>query len=254
MNPVPWTHSGPPFAVAFLSSLVEFVEALTIVLAAGIVRGWGASLCGAAAAAAVLVLLTMVLGPSVERIHLDGFQLVVGILLLLFGMRWARKAILRSAGVLELHDEAEAYTKEQQSLSSVVQRGGAIDWAGFSTSFQGVFVEGLEVVFIVVALGGADHNFAPAALGAAAAAGLVLIVGILVHRPLTRVPENTLKFLVAVMLSSFGTFWIGEGLHIAWPAGDWALLALIVAYSVVFGVCVRWAKSRLAATVTHPAH
>lgn len=250
MNALPWAHSGPAFAAAFLSSLVEFVEALTIVLAAGVIRGWTSSLFGAAVAAAVLAILTFVLGPTVQHIELHSFQLIVGILLLLFGMRWARKAILRSAGVLELHDEADAFTREQQSLAGAAQSPGAIDWAGFSTAFQGVFLEGLEVVFIVVAIGGADHNLAAAALGAAVAAGAVLIVGLIVHRPLTQIPENTLKYLVAVMLSSFGTFWVGEGLHIAWPGGDWALIAMIVAYFVVFGLGVHWLKSCLAAALT----
>jgi Ca2+/H+ antiporter, TMEM165/GDT1 family len=242
MNELPWAHSGPAIAAAFLSSLVEFVEALTIVLAAGVTRGWRSALLGTAAAAALLAVLTLVLGPAVQRVELESFQLAVGILLLLFGMRWARKAILRSAGVLKLHDEAEAFSKEERTLSLITRGGGTIDWAGFSTAFQGVFLEGLEVVFIVVAIGGADHNFAAAGVGAAAAAVLVVLGGLIVHRPLTQVPENTLKYLVAVMLSTFGTFWVGEGLRLEWPGGDWALVGLMVAYFVAFTIAVQWAK------------
>lgn len=242
VNEISWAHSGPAIAAAFLSSLVEFVEALTIVLAAGVTRGWRSSLLGAAAAAVTLAMLTLVLGPAVQRVDLESFQLVVGILLLLFGMRWARKAILRSAGVLALHDEAAAFSKEERVLATMTRAGGTIDWAGFSTAFQGVFVEGIEVVFIVIAIGGADHNLAAAGLGALVAALLVILVGVLVHRPMTQVPENTLKYLVAVMLSTFGTFWVGEGLRLEWPDGDWALIALIVAYFVAFGIAVQWAK------------
>jgi len=243
MNELPWAHSGPAFAAAFLSSLVEFVEALTIVLAAGVTRGWRSPLLGAGAAASILAVLTLVLGPAVQRVELASFQLVVGFLLLLFGMRWARKAILRSAGVLKLHDEAETFSKEERALASITRRGGTIDWAGFGTAFQGVFVEGLEVVFIVIAIGGADHNLAEAGLGATVAALLVILVGLLVRRPLTQVPENTLKYLVAVMLSTFGTFWVGEGLRLEWPGGDWALIGLMVAYFVAFWIAVQWAQS-----------
>jgi Ca2+/H+ antiporter, TMEM165/GDT1 family len=242
MSQISWAHSGPAIAAAFLSSLVEFVEALTIVLAAGVTRGWRSSLIGTGAAVSVLAVLTLVLGPAVEGVALESFQLVVGILLLLFGMRWARKAILRSAGALELHDEAEAFRKEERTLESITRGTGTIDWVGFSTAFQGVFVEGVEVVFIVVAIGGADHNLAAASLGAAAAALLVALVGVLLHRPLTQVPENTLKYLVAIMLSTFGTFWVGEGLRLEWPGGDWALIGLLVAYFVTFGIAVQWAK------------
>lgn len=244
MNGLHWAHSGTTIAAAFLSSLVEFVEALTIVIAAGVTRGWRSSLLGTVAAIAVLAGLTLALGPSVERVEIASIQLVIGILLLLFGMRWARKAILRSAGVLELHDEAAAFGKEQENLRSRVPRRRALDPVGLGTAFQGVLLEGLEVVFIVVAIGGIDHNFAPAALGALAAAALVIPMGLIVHRPLTRVPENTLKYAVSVMLCSFGTFWVGEGLGIEWPDRDWALLGLIVAYFIVFRVAVQVAVRR----------
>lgn len=252
MNELHWAHGGTAVAAAFLSSLVEFVEALTIVVAAGVTRGWRSSLLGAVCAAVVLTVLTLALGPAVESIELAGVQLAVGVLLLLFGMRWARKAILRSAGVLELHDESAAFGKEQQTLKSIERRDGALDWAGFGAAFQGVFVEGLEVVFIVVAVGSADHNLVAAGLGAAAAAVVVIAVGLVVHRPLTRVPENTLKYLVSVMLSSFGTFWVGEGLGIEWPDRDWALLGLTAAYFVVFRIAVRVARHRARAERVQP--
>lgn len=240
-----WMHGGPAVVAAFLSSLVELIEALTIVLAAGITRGWRSALLGALAAAIVLMVLIGVLGPAVESIELQGLQLGIGLLLLLFGMRWARKAILRSAGLVALHDEAAEFAREERMLRQRARTtGAALDWAGFGTSFQGVFVEGIEVVFIVIAVGGAAHNVAAAAAGAGTAAALVVALGLVVHRPLTRIPENTLKLLVAVMISSFGTFWIGEGLGLRWLGGEWALLLLTAAYLAAFGLAVQWARRR----------
>lgn len=242
-----WIHGGPAVAAAFLSSLVELVEALTIVLAAGITRGWRSALLGAFAACLTLAALIVVLGPAVQSIQLQGVQLVIGLLLLLFGMRWGRKAILRSAGVVALHDEAALFARQERTLRERAPAAGALDWVGFGTSFQGVFVEGIEIVFIVIAVGGAAHNVAAAGAGAAAAAVLVVALGLIVHRPLTRVPENTLKFLVAVMICSFGTFWIGEGLAIRWPGREWALLLLTVGYLGAFALAVSWARRRHAA-------
>jgi Ca2+/H+ antiporter, TMEM165/GDT1 family len=244
-----WIQGGPAFAAAFLSCLVELVEALTIVLAAGITRGWRSALLGALAAAGALAALIVVLGPAVQRIELKGLQLAIGVLLLLFGMRWARKAILRSAGLVALHDEAAEFAKEERILGQLARSRGTLDWAGFGASFQGVLVEGLEVVFIVIAVGGAARSLAAAAAGATAAAVLVLALGLVVHRPLTRVPENALKFLVSVMISSFGTFWIGEGISLRWPGGEWALLLLMLAYLAVFGLAVQWARRRSALAV-----
>lgn len=249
-----WIYGGPAVAAAFLSSGVELVEALTIVLAAGVTRGWRSALLGALSAALVLAALIGVLGPAVQRIQLQGFQVVIGLLLLLFGMRWGRKAILRSAGLIALHDEAAEFAKEERALGQRARGRGVLDWAGFGTAFQGVFVEGVEVVFIVIAVGGAAHNLAAAAAGAAAAAVLVLALGLLAHRPLTRVPENTLKFLVAVMLASFGTFWIGEGLSLRWPGGEWALLLLTLGYLAVFGLAAQWARRRSASAPPRVLH
>ena len=248
-----FTPAGATILAAFLASLVEFVEALTIVLAAGVTRGWRSSLMGTAAAAILLAVLTAALGPAIERIPLERFQLFIGVLLLLFGMRWARKAILRSAGVLKLHDEAEAFVKKEAELRKLSRTSRTIDWAGFGTAFQGVFIEGVEVVFIVIAVGGGSHNLMAASAGAGAAAVLVIALGLVIHRPLTRAPENTLKYLVAVMLSSFGTFWVGEGLQVEWPGGDWALLLLIAAYLAVFAVSVQWARRRAALPVAQLA-
>ena len=253
MNELDWAHGGTATLAAFASSLVEFVEALTIVIAAGVTRGWRSSLLGTVAAALVLAVLTLALGPAVQRIDLASVQLVIGVLLLLFGMRWARKAILRAAGLLERHDEAEAFDQAQEMLRSSAPRGRTLDRAGFIAAFQGVLLEGLEVVFIVIAIGGTDHNFTAAALGAVAAAAVVFVAGLILHRPLTRLPENTLKYAVAVMLSSFGTFWVGEGLGIEWPDRDWALLGLIVAYFIAFSVAVRVAV-RQAGALRQPAH
>jgi uncharacterized membrane protein len=241
-----WIQSGPAIVAAFLSCLVELVEALTIVLAAGVTRGWRSALLGALSATIVLAALIVVLGPAVQRIEVQGVQLVIGVLLLLFGMRWARKAILRSVGLVALHDEAAEFAKEERILRQLAHRPGAVDWAGFGASFQGVFVEGIEVVFIVIAVGGAAQNLAAATAGAAAAMVLVVALGLIVHRPLTRVPENTLKFLVSVMISSFGTFWIGEGISLRWPGGEWALLLITLSYLAVFGLAVQWARRRSA--------
>jgi uncharacterized membrane protein len=237
-------HDVPAVAAAFLSSLVELVEALTIVLAAGITRGFRSALLGAFAGFCVLAILTVVLGPAVQRIRLQGLQLVIGVLLLLFGMRWARKAILRSAGLVPLHDEAAELLRQERRLQQQAAGAGWLDWHGFGAAFQGVFIEGLEVVFIVIAVGGAARNLPAAAAGAAAAALLVLALGVIVHRPLTRVPENTLKFLVSVLLCSFGTFWTAEGLGVVWPAGEWALLLLTAAYFAACGLAVAWARRR----------
>jgi uncharacterized membrane protein len=241
---IQWIHAGPAAAAAFLGSLVELVEALTIVLAAGVTRGFRSALLGAAAAVIVLAALTVVLGPAVQSFEIKGFQLIIGVLLLLFGMRWGRKAILRAAGLIMLHDEAVEFSREERALMQLAPRTGTLDWPGFGAAFQGVFIEGVEVVFIVIAVGGAGHNLAAAGAGAAAAALLVTALGLIVHKPLTRVPENTLKLLVAVMVSSFGTFWIGEGLSIQWPGGEWALLLLTLAYLAVFGLAIQGARRR----------
>ena len=228
-----WAHSAPTVLAAFLAALVEFVEALTIVLAVGVTRGWRSSLSGAISGVLFLTLLVVFFGSALQGIPLRWLQFGVGILLLLFGMRWLRKAILRSAGVIGLHDETAAFARETRRLQTGGRPATVIDRLGFLTSFKATIIEGLEVVFIVIAMGATGPTLVPAALGAAAAGLLVIIVGIAVHQPLSQVPENTLKFTVGLILTSFGVFWIGEGLSYPWPGDDWALLVM---FAVLFGV------------------
>jgi uncharacterized membrane protein len=221
-----WTVTAPAVFSAFLSSLVEAVEALTIVLAVGTVRGWRPAGLGTLAGLIVLVLIVLALGPLLDRVPLDLLQLAIGILLLLFGMRWLRKAILRAAGIIARHDETLAYASETAQLRAQASPLRAqLDWVAALASFKAVLLEGLEVVFIVIAVGAGRGLIVPASLGAIAACLLVAAAGLAVHRPLTRVPENTLKFAVGVMLSAFGVFWIGEGLGVAWPGADLAIVA-----------------------------
>jgi uncharacterized membrane protein len=229
-----WTSAAPSVLAAFMASMVEFVEALTIVLAVGLVRGWRSALLGTAAALTLLLLLVAALGPVLMRIPLQAVQLVVGTLLLLFGLRWLRKAVLRAAGVLALHDEAKAFEEETALLfhqGAAPRR--AIDAVAFSASFKIVMLEGIEVVFIVIAIGAGGKMLLPACIGAALALLIVVALGLWLHRPLAKVPENALKFGVGVLLSAFGCFWVGEGIAIEWPGGDAALLALIAAFLVV---------------------
>lgn len=237
---------APYFVAAFLASLVEFVEALTIVLAVGATRGWRPALLGAAAGAGLLTLLVLLLGPALLIVPIEVLQLVVGTLLLLFGMRWLRKAMLRSGGVIALHDEAQIYDEETRQLrdaGSVTVAG--VDVIGFITTFKAVVLEGLEVVFIVIAIGAGGGMLLPAGLGAAAALALVAGLGLAVHRPLARVPENVLKFTVGVLITTFGMFWIGEGMGLAWPGDEWSLLWLALVLLAVSMITVR----RLRATV-----
>jgi uncharacterized membrane protein len=226
-----FAHIGPAMMTAFLASLVEAVEALTIVLAVATVRGWRPAGLGAFAGLLVLALIVVALGPLLDRVPLHLLQLAIGILLLLFGMRWLRKAILRSAGVIPLHDELTTFAAETAELREQARRNEArLDWLAALASFKAVLLEGLEVVFIVIALSAGRGMLVSASAGAVAACLLVAGVGFVVHRPLARVPENTLKFAVGVMLSAFGVFWTGEGLAVAWPGADLA----IVGFSALF--------------------
>ena len=214
---------------AFLASLVEFVEAFTIVLAVGVSRGWRAALAGALVATAALVVLVVGFGPALlDRVPEQLLLLVIGVLLLLFGARWLRKAILRSAGYLPMHDEAAAFESEVGGLGTAA-RGRGFDWAGFAVSFKGTFLEGLEVAFIVLTLGATGVGYGPPAAGALAALLLVVALGAVLRRPLTRVPENTLKFAVGAMLVTFGVYWTAEGLGVEWTGGAAALGYLLAA-------------------------
>jgi uncharacterized membrane protein len=229
----------PAIAAAFLSSLVEAVEALTIVLAVATVRGWRPAGLGAATGLVALAIIVVALGPLLDLVPLHLLQLVIGILLLLFGMRWLRKAILRAAGVIPLHDEATAFATETAELCDQARRHEArLDWLAALASFKAVLLEGLEVVFIVIALSAGRGMLVPASAGALAACLLVACIGFIVHRPLARVPENTLKFAVGVMLSAFGVFWTGEGFGVIWPGADLAIVAFAALFLAVSGTAV----------------
>jgi len=220
-----WSTVAPAVTAAFLASLVEVVEAFTIVLAVATLRGWRPAAVGTAAGLAVLAGIVVLLGPLLDRVPIASLQLAIGILLLLFGMGWLRKASLRAAGVIPLHDEDATFAAEADQLSEQArQQQRNLGWAAGITALKAVVLEGLEVVFIVIAVGAGRGLLVPASLGALAACALVLAIGAVVHRPLSRVPENILKFGVGVMLSAFGVFWTGEGLGIAWPGQDLALL------------------------------
>lgn len=231
MESVSWSIAAPAVGAAFLASIVEVVEAFTIILAVGMLRGWRPAVAGALAGIAVLTVIVAVLGPLLDRVPIEGLQLVIGVLLLLFGLGWLRKAILRSAGIIPLHDEIAAFHAEQASLEQAARRHAAsADWLGGMTAFKAMLLEGLEVIFIVIAVGSGRGLTGAASLGALAACVLVLLAGALVHKPLSRVPENTLKFGVAIMLSSFGVFWTGEGLGIDWPGQD----LMLVLFAAIF--------------------
>jgi uncharacterized membrane protein len=240
---ISWHQAATAVGASFLASLVEVVEAFTIVLAVGTIRGWRPAVLGTVTGLAALALLVVALGPMLSLVPIALLQVVIGVLLLLFGMRWLRKAILRAAGIIALHDESAAFAKQTASLSEAERRQEArLDWIAGVTAFKAVLLEGLEVVFIVIAVGAGPGLLVPASLGAAAAAALILAIGVVVHRPLARVPENTLKFGVGVMLSAFGVFWTGEGLGVAWPGDDLALLGFIAIFLVVGLVCVMAAR------------
>ena len=228
-----WAHIAPAMTAAFLASLVEAVEAMTIVLAVASIRGWRSAGLGAIAGLVLLCLLVVTLGPLLELVPLNLLQFSIGTLLLLFGMRWLRKAILRSAGVIPLHDEAKIFAAETAELREQARRQETrLDWLGGLTTFKAVLLEGLEVVFIVIAVSAGHGLLVPAGAGALAACVLVAAVGLLLHRPLAQVPENTLKFAVGIMLSAFGVFWTGEGLGVNWPGADLAIIAFAVLFLV----------------------
>ena len=216
------------FITVFAACAVEAVEAVTIVLAAGLTRGWRSALAGLSVALIVLAAIVAVLGPALTVVPIDALRLVVGGLLLAFGLQWLRKAILRASGFVPLHDEDAIFARELAEARAAGREPGAIDGYGFLLSFKGVLLEGLEVAFIAVTLGSSQHDVGLAAVAATAAVVVVAVVGIVVHAPLSRVPENALKFGVGVMLTTFGTFWGAEGAGVHWPGGDAAILAILV--------------------------
>ena len=231
---------------SFLGSFVEVVEAFTIILAVGLSRSWRPAFIGTALALAVLAALIIVLGPLLGRIPIELLQYVVGVLLILFGIRWLRKSILRASGYIALHDEAKAFATETDALQRQAADRRADFLAGL-TAFKAVLLEGVEVVFIVIAVGAGNGMLGYASLGAAAACILVITLGLVIHRPLSTVPENTLKFVVGLMLTSFGIFWTGEGLGAAWPGADLAILGIMAILAVVAFVAVRILRGSYAA-------
>lgn len=227
------------FGAAFLGSSVESIEALTIVLAVGLTRGWRAPLYGTIAALVSLVVLVAAFGQLItSRVPESTLKLVIGTLILLFGLRWLHKAILRSAGVIALHDENEEFRETVAELSEPSARGR--DWIGFTIAFKGVFLEGVEVAFIVFAVGANNRDLPVAAAGGILAMIAVAAIGGVVRHPLARVPENTLKYAVGLILASLGTFWAVEGMGGTWPLDFVSILGL----GVIF-----YAASRLAVTV-----
>lgn len=237
-------HIVPTAGAAFLASLVECVEAATILLAVGTVRGWKSAFVGAGLGLAALAAIVLALGPALAQLPAQVLQLLVGVLLLLFGMRWLRKAALRAAGRIPLHDEDAVFRSESANLAlaGVSVRHG-IDPIATATAFKAVLLEGVEVAFIVLAVSAGGPGLLPAAAGGALLAALaVTLVALAVHRPLARVPENTLKFAVGIVISAFGIYWTGEGMGAHWPGHDLALLAIMAGLGVV-----AWLGARLSA-------
>ena len=233
----------------FLASAVEFVEAVTIVLAVGVTRQWRSALLGTGAAIGVLGLLVALFGSAIALfVPIELLRLVVGGFLVIYGLQWLTKAILRAGGAKAKHDETAIYAREVAALRAEPEVAlTGIDWISVTVAFKGVLLEGLEVAFIVVTFGASAGMVGPAAFGAAAAAALVLAVAALVHRPLESVPENALKFAVGLMLVSFGTFWAGEGVGIAWPGQDAAILGLLAGY-LLMSLAGVWATRELPGT------
>jgi uncharacterized membrane protein len=229
------TAALPLVLTVFIACAVEAIEALTIVLAAGLTRQWHSTFQGMAAALLVLAAIVGVLGPTITLLPLTALRLVVGALLAIFGLQWLRKAILRAAGYKALHDEASAYLREVAAAKAapVSSRRWVNDWYAFTLSFKGVLLEGLEVVFIVITFGDNQHNLGAAVVGAAIAVVVVTVTGVVVRAPLAKVPENAMKFSVGIMLTSFGTFWGAEGAGVRWPGSDAALLVIVPVVAAV---------------------
>jgi uncharacterized membrane protein len=224
----------------FLASTVEFVEALTIVLAVGITRQWRSTLFGVAAATLALAVFVVVFGVTlVKYVPIDGLRLFVGGFLLVFGLQWVRKAVLRAAGRKALHDEDAIFEREREEAAHHGRVARGTDWYAFTVAGKGVFLEGAEVAFIVVTFGSNARNIPLATLGAVIAGVMVIVAGLVLHRPLSAVPENTMKFGVGLMLTTFGTFWAGEGLGVDWPGSDIAILGLLAIYLVAAWLAVR---------------
>ena len=224
------------FVTVFLASAVEMVEALTIVVAVGATKGWRSAFEGVAVALLALAALVAVFGPALSRIPMSSLRIVVGTVLLIFGMQWWRKAILRSIGLKAKHDEDAIYAETVEELQQ--SPASTRDAAAFMMAFKGVFLEGVEVVVTVITLGSSAHRLGVAATAAGTAVVLVAIVGLIVARQLSNVPENAMKMVVGIMMVAYGTFWIGEGLGLRWPGKDLALLAFALIYGFLTWVVV----------------
>ena len=223
---------------AFLGSFVEVVEAFTIILAVGVTRSWRPAFIGTGLALVVLAVLVVVFGPLLALIPIQTMQFVIGTLLILFGLRWLRKAILRASGFIALHDEEKAFADETDMLRRQAADRRADIFAG-TAAFKAVLLEGIEVVFIVIATGARPGMLGYASIGALAACILVLIIGFFIHKPLSVIPENSLKFIVGLLLSAFGIFWVGEGLGTQWPGADLSLLPIFGILAVFSSIAVR---------------
>ncbi len=223
--------AAPVVGASFIASCVEIVEAFTIVLAVSVVRGPRPAIAGTAAAIGVLAVVVAAVGPLIARVPVHGLQLVVGVLLLIFGLGWLRKAVLRAGGVLALHDETSAYAGATKALrANSAASEAAADWLAGVAAFKAVLLEGTEVVFIVLAVGARPGLLLPAAAGAALACIMILALGVALRQPLSKVPENAMKFVVGALLTGFGVFWCAEGLEAPWPGGDLAIFALVGFY------------------------
>lgn len=233
------------FAAVFLACVVEAVEATTIVLAAGTSRSWRSATQGVIAGVILLAVVVAVVGPAIQLLPLDALRLVVGGLLLVFGLQWLRKAVNRSSGYKPLHDEAEIYRRQVEAAraAQTTSKFSVSDWYGFTLSFKGVVLEGLEVVFIVLTFGTNQKNIPVAVLAAAGAIVLVVIMGVAVRGPLSRVPENTMKFVVGIMLTAFGIFWGAEGAGASWPGADLSLLVIAPSVAVFCLILVAGMRS-----------
>jgi uncharacterized membrane protein len=230
----------------FLACAVEAVEALTIVLAVGTTRSWRATLWGVGAAMLALAVIVAALGPALTSLPLDALRVAIGGLLLIFGLQWLRKAILRAAGLKAQHDEVEIFREQAGAARAAGERGATFDAYAFAVGGKAVLLEGLEVVFIVVTFGASQQRVPLAAAAAVLAALVVTVAGVWARAPLARVPENAMKFAVGVMLCSFGVFWSTEGTGATWPGGEAALLALIPAIALASIVIARTARRKLA--------
>jgi uncharacterized membrane protein len=227
------------FITAFLASAVEAVEAVTIVLGVGVVRGWRSTLVGAGAATAVLAALVAALGPALQLIPIGTLRFVVGALLLSFGLQWLRKAILRAGGHKPLKDEGAAFARERGKAGAAARGTARLDWYSFTAAFKGVFLEGLEVIFIVISFGSTQGRLGLVAAAAVAAVLVIVALAVVVRGPLERIPENALKFGVGLLLTSFGIFWGGEGAGVAWPGSDLAVLGIVGFLGLVSFLLVR---------------